>query len=123
MAGRRKANIRAILDEDLHKLHAMTDEELHALKVNLRQQDERPNARDGSGHVVDELAEERVSKLTEAGPLQEDSGAVSVMAGRDNTSETLRRHYCNLVLARAKDVVEGNLDELSEDTSADRTSG
>jgi hypothetical protein len=123
MAGRRKANRIAILDEDIHKLDAMTDEQLHALKVNLRQEDERPNERDGSGHVVDELAEEKVSKFTEVGPLQEDCGAVSIMAGRDNTSETLRRHYRNLVLSRAKDVVEGNLDEPGEDASAERTGG
>jgi hypothetical protein len=120
MAEERKANRNASLGEEIHKLDATTDEELDALEVNLRQEDERPNARDGSGHVVDELAEEKIGKFTEVGPLQDDRGAVSVMPGRDNTSETLRRHHPNTSLARAEDVVEGNLDEPRDDTTTER---
>jgi transcription termination/antitermination protein NusA len=115
MAAERGANKNANLGEEIHKLDATTDEELDALEVNLRQEDERPNSRDGSGRVVDELAEEKVGKFTEVGPLQEDRGAVSVMPGRDNTSETLRQHHPNTALARAQDVVEGNLDEPRDD--------
>jgi transcription termination/antitermination protein NusA len=120
MAAERRAKKNASLGEEIHKLDATTDEELDALEVNLRQEDELPNTRDGSGHVVDELAEEKVGKFTEVGPLQDDRGAVSVTPGRDNTSETLRRHHPNTSLVRAEDVVEGNLDEPSEDAMVER---
>lgn len=120
MAEERRTDRNASLGEDIHKLDATTDEELDALKVNLRQEDERPNVRDGSGRVVDELAEEEVGKFTEVGPLQDDRGAVSAMPGRDNTSETLRQHHPNTSLARAEDVVEGNLDEPRDDVIVER---
>lgn len=120
MAEERKTNKRANLGSEIHKLDASTDEELDALEVNLRQEDERPNVRDGSGRVVDELAEEKLGKFTETGPFQGDIGSVSVMPGRDNTSETLRRHHPNTELARAEDVVEGNLDEPRDDEIGER---
>lgn len=120
MAEEGKANRNADLGTEIHKLDATTDEELDALEVNLHQDDERPNTRDGTGYVVDELAEEKVGKFTEVGPLQGDRGAVSVMPGRDNTSETLRRHHPNSALARAEDVVEGNLDEPRADIATER---
>lgn len=120
MAQDRKVDRNANLGEEIHKLDATTDEELDALEVNLRQEDERPNSQDGSGLVVDELAEEKVGKFTEVGPFQDDIGAVSVTPGRDNTSETLRRHHPNTTLARAEDVVEGNLDEPSADAIVER---
>lgn len=120
MAEERRANKNADLGEEIHKLDATTDEELDALEVNLRQENEQPNLRDGSGRVVDELAEEKVGKFTEVGPLQDDRGAVSVMPGRDDTSETLRRHHPDTTLARAQDVVEGNLDEPRDDVFVER---
>lgn len=120
MAEERRANKNADLGEEIHKLDATTDEELDALEVNLRQENEQPNLRDGSGRVVDELAEEEVGKFTEVGPLQDDRGAVSVMPGRDDTSETLRRHHPDTTLARAQDVVEGNLDEPRDDIFMER---
>lgn len=120
MAEERRAVKNASLGEEIHKLDATTDEELDALKVNLRQEDERQNVRDGSGRVVDELAEEEVGKFTEVGPLQDDRGAISVTPGRDDTSETLRQHHPNTALARAQDVVEGNLDEPRDDVIVER---
>ncbi len=120
MEEERKGNKGANLGKEIHKLDATTDEELDALKVNLQQEDERPNARNGSGYVVDELAEEKVGKFTEVGPIQDDRGAVSVTPGRDNTSDTLRRHYVDTDAARAEDAVDGNLDEPRDDATVER---
>ena len=99
------------LAREFHKLDVSTDEEVDALKLDQWQEDERPDNRDGSGRVVDELAEDNVARFTEVGPLQPERGAESLVPGRDNTSATLRRHHPNTELARAGDVVEDNLDE------------
>ena len=48
------------LGQKFDELDASTGEELDALEVNLMQEDERPNARDGSGLIVDDSAEERL---------------------------------------------------------------
>lgn len=108
------------LRNEFRKLDVSTDEEVDALKVDLFQRDERPNARDGSGLVVDEVAEAEVARFTEVGPLQEDRGAESLTPGRDNTSARLRRHHPNTEVARAEDVVEGNLDAPAEESRMDR---
>lgn len=108
------------LGHELRKLDASTDEEVDALKVDLFQELEQPGARDGSGVVVDEIAEAEVARFTEAGPLQENRGAESLVPGRDNTSTILRRHHPNTELARAQDVVEGNLDEPQDETVTER---
>ncbi len=110
----------ANLAREFHKLDVSTDEQVDALKLDQWQENERPNARDGSGHVVDELAEDNVARFTEVGPLQPERGAESLVPGRDNTSNTLRRHHPNTTLARAEDVVEGNLDEPREEERSER---
>jgi hypothetical protein len=99
------------LGKQFDQLDAATDEEVDALKVNLLQDEELDSARDGSGHIVDDLAEERIGKLTETGPFEEGQGTVSVSPGRDDTSATLRRHYSNTEAARSEDIAEDNLDE------------
>jgi hypothetical protein len=108
------------LGEKLAELAASTEEEVDALKINLSQEDERPNTRDGSGRIVDEAAEERTARFTESDPMQDDLGAVSVEPGRDNTSAVLRRHHPNSTIARSDAVVEGNLDEPMDETIMDR---
>lgn len=105
---------------EVQKLNVSTEEEVDALKLGLLGEDERRSARNGSGHVVDDLAEAEVSKFTEVGPLQPDRGAESLMPGRDDTSTVLRRHHPNTEIARAEDVVEGNLDEPREESRAER---
>jgi transcription termination/antitermination protein NusA len=110
----------AKLMREIRKLDASTEEEVDALKVDLFPDDERPNARDGSGLVVDELAEEEIAKFTEVGPLQPDRGVESLVPGRDNTSTILRRHHPNTEVARAEDVLEGNLDEPRNETEMER---
>lgn len=108
------------LRHELRKLEASTEEEVDALKLDLVQEDERPSARDGSGRVVDEIAEAEVAKFTETGPMQEDRGAESLVPGSDNTSNALRRHHPNTEVARAEDVVEGNLDEPRDESRVER---
>lgn len=110
----------ANLAREFHKLDVSTDEEVDALKLDQRQENERPGARDGSGRVVDEVAEDNVERFTEVGPLQPERGAESLVAGRDNTSARLRRHHPNSEVARAEDVVEGNLDEPREEGLSER---
>jgi transcription termination/antitermination protein NusA len=111
-----KANEGSTILRETRKLDASTDEEVDALRVDFFQEDERADAYDGSGRVVDDLAEEKVAKFTEVGPRSGDLGAESLLPGRDDTSRTLWRHHPNTGIARAGDVVEGNLDEPQEET-------
>ncbi len=104
------------LGQKFDELDASTGEELDALEVNLMQEDERPNARDGSGLIVDDSAEEQLARFTEADPMQAYLGAISVAPGRDDTSAVLHRHHPNSSIARSDAVVEGNLDEPMDET-------
>jgi hypothetical protein len=108
------------LGQKFDELGASTEEELDALKVNLLQEDERPNSRDGSGLIVDDAAEERIARFTESDPMQSDLGAISVEPGRDDTSAILRRHHPNTAIASSESVVEGNLDEPMDETVDER---
>ena len=108
------------LQREVEKLDASTDEEVDALRVNLMQDDEIGTSRDGTGRVVDDLAEEKIAEFTEVGPLAGEHGAVSVTPGRDNPAKILRRHHPKTQIARAEDVVEGNLDEPREENKVDR---
>jgi transcription termination/antitermination protein NusA len=108
------------LGQKLDELDASTEEELDALEVNLLQDDERPNSRDGSGLIVDDAAEERIARFTEADPMQSDLGAISVVPGRDDTSSILRRHHPDTSIAGSDAIVEGNLDEPMDDTVDER---
>lgn len=118
--GQDQAKERKTIRQETRKLNASTEEEVDALRVDLFQEDERPNARDGSGRVVDDIAEARIAKFTEAGPHTDGRGAESLEPGRDDTSKILRRHHPNTRIARAEDVVEGNLDEPREETRGER---
>ncbi|HXS74537.1 MAG TPA: hypothetical protein VN753_00060 [Terracidiphilus sp.] len=102
--------------EKLSELAASTEEEIDALRVNLFQDDEPPSTSDSSGLVVDDTAEERLARFTEADPMQGDIGVLSVEPGRDDTSRILRRHHPNTTIARSDAVVEGNLDEPMDES-------
>jgi hypothetical protein len=108
------------LSEKLSELAATSEEEVDALKLNLQQDDELPSTRDSSGRIVDDTAEERIARFTEADPMQGDIGALSVEPGRDDTSSILRRHHPNTSIARSDAVVEGNLDEPMDETIMER---
>lgn len=89
------------LGEKLAELAVTTEEEVDALRINLLQEDERASAHDGSGRVVDDAAEERIARLTESDPMQDNLGAVSIEPGSDNTSSVLREHHPNSSIARS----------------------
>jgi transcription termination/antitermination protein NusA len=108
------------LSEKLSELAATTEEEVDALKVNFFQDDYPPSTRDSSGRIVDDTAEERLARFTEADPMQGEIGAVSVDPGRDDTSRILRRHHPNTSIARSDAIVEGNLDEPMDETIMER---
>src|ERR1700750_2847016 len=108
------------LGQKFDELDASTEEEVDALEVNLLQEDDRPNTRDGSGLIVDDTAEERLARFTEADPMQSDRGAISVEPAGDDTSAVLRRHHPNTSIARFDAVVEGNLDEPMNETVTER---
>jgi hypothetical protein len=97
------------------KLDASTEEEIDALKLDLYQTDARPNSRDGSGRIVDGIAEEQLAEFTEVGPELDGEGAESVAPGNDDTSDVIRRHHPNTEIGRADAIVEGNLGETSSD--------
>ncbi len=105
--------------EQLDQLDAETGEELDALTVNLYQEDEAGNARDGSGRVVDDTAEERLAEITEVGPMLNEEGAEALTPGRDDTSAVLAEHHPNTEIARAEAVVEGNVDEARDERKVD----
>ena len=115
---------RAFLDRNLSrevdKLDAATEEEVDALRVDLVQDGGESHTTDTSGRIVDEAAEEELARFTEVGPMQPDQGVASVEAGRDDTSRVLRRHHPNTEVARAQDVVEGNLDEPRDEQIGER---
>ena len=83
------------LGQRLDELEASTEEEVDALEMNLFQEDERPDLSDGTGRVVDDIAQERIAKLTEVGPMQGDQGAISGEPCHDETSAVLRSHHSN----------------------------
>ena len=87
--------VKGDLGQKFDELDASTEEEIDALETDLVQEDERADRRDGTVVVVDELAEERIAKLTEVGPMQGDQGVVTVDPGRDDTGSALRRHHPN----------------------------
>jgi len=103
------------LQREIEKLDAEAEEEVDALRVNLLQDDGADTTRDGTGRVVDELAEQKVETFTEVGPLAGERGAVSVTPGRDDTSKTLRRHD-----PRTESVVESNPDEPRSESAIKR---
>ncbi|WP_348262302.1 hypothetical protein P8935_21175 [Telmatobacter sp. DSM 110680] len=106
------------LGQQFDELDASTEEELDALEINLLQEDERPNTRDGSGLIQDDAAEERIARFTESDPMLSNIGAISVEPGRDDTSAILRRHNPDNSSASSDALVEDNLDEPMDETTA-----
>jgi N utilization substance protein A len=110
-------------DPELQRLSdqadAESEEEIDALQLGLTQEDERPDTRDGSGRITDEVAEERLAELTEVGPLLDEEGAESLTPGRGDTSAVLAEHHPSTEIARAETVVEGNYDEPRDEIRKD----
>ncbi len=108
------------LSREIDKLDAQTEEEIDALRVDLVQDGGESHSTDTSGRIVDDTAEEELARFTEVGPMQPDQGVVTVEPGRDDTSQVLRRHHPNTGIARAQDVIEGNLDEPRDEEVMER---
>ena len=99
---------------------AQSEEEIDALKQDLTQAGETAeDARDGSGLINDDLAEERLAEVTEVGPMLDEEGAEALVPGRDDTSEVLADHHPNTEIARSEAVIEGNLDEARDERRED----
>src|SRR5581483_11004520 len=79
------------LDEERAKADAELGEELDALEVDEADGGEERASEDGSGHVVDEIARERMEELTESGREAGEVGVLPQDAGQDDTSRRLRR--------------------------------
>jgi N utilization substance protein A len=79
------------LDEERAKADAELGEELDALEVDEADGGEERAAEDGSGHVVDEIARERMEELTESGREAGEVGVLPQDAGQDDTSRRIRR--------------------------------
>jgi hypothetical protein len=114
------------LGRQFDALDAGTEEELDALQVDLVQDGDPFDARDGSGRVDDDVAEEQIAAFTEVAPMA-DRGGESVAPGRDDTSAVLRRHRPHSEAdddSNADDdsdaILEGNVDPpLDEDLEED----
>ena len=109
------------LEREFAKLDASTEEEVDALRVNLMQDAEFRDSRDGTGPIVDDIAQERMAGMTEVGEDVGNRGVVSLTPGREDTSDVIRQHHPNSELARSQNVVEGNMDETRDEARTDRT--
>ncbi len=91
---------------------ASSEEEEDALRLDNEENSEViPDNRDGSGRIVDDIARQRMEKLTESGEDVGEFGVEILEPGRDDTSATLRRN-------RPKADVDGDLsDKVSPDES------
>ncbi len=109
------------IKSEFQKLDASTDEELDALEIDLTQDDgDDLRTDDGTGIVSDDVAQERIEELTEVGPDAGDRGVVNVAPGRDDTSNTLRRHNRSYEAARAEETAEASLDEPRDEEVGER---
>ena len=109
----------APVDAEIDKANAGFDEEIDALQINLMQDDNVADARDGSGRITDDTAEERLAEITEVGPMLDGEGADVYTPGRDDTSVILAEHHPNTEIARAETVIEGNVDEARDERKVD----
>ena len=98
---------------------ASLDEEIDALEQDLTQRGEEEVSRDGSGHIVDEVAEERLAEVTEVGPMLDTEGARPLVPGREDVSERLAENQPhNLIgseLVAEDAVLEGNVEEIKDE--------
>lgn len=110
----------AEFQQQIDEADATTEEEVDALYVNLLQDDEPASAREGSGHVEDELAEDRIARLTEVGPSAGEQGVTVSAPGRDDTSFAIRRHHPDSERGRTESIVEGSVEEPRDEELIER---
>jgi len=95
------------------------DEEIDALEQDLTQDGEQSVSEDGSGRIVDELAEERLAEVTEVGPDLDDEGAESLEPGRQDVSDRIVEDQPHdLIRGEFVDedaILEGNTEEIKDE--------
>jgi N utilization substance protein A len=95
------------------------DEEIDALTQNLTQEGENSASAEGSGRIVDELAEERLAEATEVGPDLDAEGAEPLVPGREDVSERIAKNQPHDLIGGelvAEDaVLEGHAEEIEDD--------
>jgi N utilization substance protein A len=98
---------------------ASLDEEIDALEQDLTQEGEQSVSSDGSGEIVDELAEERLAEVTEVGPDLDTEGGESLVPGRDDVSERIVKDQPHTLghndLIAEDAVLEGNIEEIKDE--------
>jgi N utilization substance protein A len=102
---------------------ASLDEEIDALTQDLTQEGEDSVSLDGSGHIVDELAEERLAEITEVGPDLDTEGGESLEPGREDVSERIAEEKPHDLthgeLIDEDSVLEGNVEEIKDEGQAE----
>jgi N utilization substance protein A len=112
---------RVVSAEEQAKLSsdASLDEEIDALEQDLTQVGEQSVSSDGSGEIVDELAEERLAEVTEVGPDLDTEGGRSLVPGREDVSERIVEDQPHTLggndLIAEDAVVEGNTEEIKDE--------
>ena len=112
---------RAVSADEQAKLSsdASLDEEIDALEQDLTQDGEQRVSGDGSGEIVDELAEERLAEVTEVGSDLDTEGGISLVPGHEDVSDRIvddQPHTLGRNDLIAEDaVVEGNTEEIKDE--------
>jgi len=107
-------------DPELAKAAAIerdaTEEEEAALRLDNEQpQEEIPDNRDGSGLIVDDIAAQRMEKLTESGEDVGEFGVEILTPGRDDTSAALEQHRPHLEDGELSDKVNPDESESKQE--------
>jgi N utilization substance protein A len=119
--GEERAGSGLTAEEEQTKLseEASLDEEIDALEQDLTQDGEREVSEDGSGRIVDEVAEERLAEVTEVGPDLDTEGGESLEPGNEDVSERIAEEqphtlsHSDLIAEDA--VLEGNTEEIKDE--------
>jgi N utilization substance protein A len=92
------------------------EEEEAALRLdNGEESEEIPDNRDGSGLIVDEIAAQRMEKLTESGEDVGEFGVEILVPGRDDTSAALQTHRPHTADGELSDKVDPDESEQNQE--------
>ena len=104
------------LDRASSIARASAEEEEAALRLdNGEGREEIPDNRDGSGLIVDDIAAQRMEKLTESGEDVGDFGVEILEPGRDDTSATLAKHRPRMADGELSDKVNPDESESKQE--------
>jgi N utilization substance protein A len=95
---------------------ASSEEEEAALRLDISEETEEiPDTRDGSGLIVDDIAAQRMEKLTESGEDVGEFGVENLAPGRDDTSAALEAHRPHLADGELADKVNPDESESKQE--------